>query len=88
SGVPEYPAADVMASSGSSYSDASCTTSTAAMHAKQNTCWRRMRSAAVRLGGRVDPPTERVAAAERILRQHVFCFACIAAVLVVQLASL
>jgi len=44
--------------------------------------------AAVRLGGRVDPPTERAAAAERILRQHVFCFACIAAVLVVQLASL
>lgn len=44
--------------------------------------------AAVRLGQRVDPPEVRRRAAHHILRQHVVCFAFVAAVLVVQLASL
>ncbi|HMD57327.1 MAG TPA: hypothetical protein VKG82_07645 [Solirubrobacteraceae bacterium] len=41
--------------------------------------------AAVRLGGRVDPPPRRAALAEGILREHLFCFCAIALVLAGQL---
>ncbi len=41
---------------------------------------------AVRLGGRADPPGEQSELARSIFREHVACFAAIAAVLVVQLA--
>ena len=44
--------------------------------------------AAVRLGQRTDPVERRMVVARHILRQHVMCFVCIAAVLVIQLASL
>ena len=43
--------------------------------------------AAVRLGQRVDPPDVRMRVANEILRQHVFCLACIGTLLVVQLVS-
>lgn len=43
--------------------------------------------AAVRLGQRTDPIDVRKRAAIQVLRQHVFCFACIGTLLVVQLAS-
>jgi hypothetical protein len=43
--------------------------------------------AAVRLGQRVDPPEVRARAARAILGQHVFCFACIATLVAVQLVS-
>ena len=42
---------------------------------------------AVRLGQRVDPPAVREQRANEILRQHLFCLACIASVVVVQLVS-
>jgi hypothetical protein len=44
--------------------------------------------AAVRLGQRIDPMELRKRAAVHVLRQHVFCFACIGSVLLVQLAAI
>jgi hypothetical protein len=41
--------------------------------------------AAVRLGGRADPPERQSALARSILREHLLCFAGIAALLLVQL---
>jgi hypothetical protein len=43
--------------------------------------------AAVRLGTRRDPPEEQSRLAHAVLAQHVFCFAAIASVIVLQLAA-
>jgi len=43
--------------------------------------------AAVRLGARADPPDVQSALARRICREHVLCFASIAALLILQLAA-
>ncbi len=43
--------------------------------------------AAVRLGTRRDPPERQSAIARAVLREHVFCFASIAALVVLQLSS-
>jgi hypothetical protein len=42
---------------------------------------------AIRLGAQTDTAADQLAAAHLILREHVFCFACIAALLGVQLLA-